>query len=228
MKSSRRFLFTATAGLSILAMAQTAASAPPIKALGAVKLTDAAGDMGPITTSDGKVPPLDVVALAIKSDGKRITITATMKDPLGDFATVPVELYIDADNKPATGLKQEGYAGFDYVAKLDLCIKYNNGQLSCEGGSTKGKPVERYGGINLERFTGDSRYDTETVVDAMGFPGRKASEQTPASGKIVASSFEYADIKVPPGKTIRLLAIESGGQPKDGDGSFPIVVLKLN
>ena len=45
---------------------------------------------------------------------------------------------------------------------------------------------------------------------------------------IVAASFDYADIKAQHGKTVRLLAIESGGQPKDGDGSFPIVVLKLS
>jgi len=226
MKSLVWMLVVLTAALSLAAAPQE----KPMKATGSIELKDAAGDMNPITTSEGEEAPLDVVLLAIKSDGKRITFAATLNDPPGRFASSAVTLYIDADNTAVTGVKLgfEGPTGFEYKAELDMCIKYSDGSEACSGGSTKGKPTERYGAVDLSRFKGKSNYDEkETVVDAMGFPGSKAAVQTPMTGKVVEGSIEYADIKAKPGQTLRILAQETGGSPKEGDGSFPIILLTL-
>lgn len=215
--------------IGCLSAAAAAQEPKPVKAAGTVELKDAAGDMGPITTSDGEEPALDVVALAIASDGKRVSFAVTLKDAPGRFATAPVTAYIDADNNPATGAKLgfEGPAGFEYKAEISLCIKYSEGGEACSGaaGSTV---ASRYGAVNLDRFKGKSNYDEkETVVDSMGFPGSKASAKVPVTGKVVEASFDYADIKVKPGQTIRILAQETGGSATDGEGWFSPVLLTL-
>jgi hypothetical protein len=219
-------------GLAILFGSYMLAALPqtaPVKATGSVELKDAAGDMGPISTSSGEEPPLDVVLLAIRSDGSRITFAATIKDPLGSFATAPVTINIDVDNNPATGTKpfvSSGMGGFEYKAELMMCIKYSDKSEACSGGSTKGKPTSRYAAVELKRFKGDSEMSADTVLDSMGFPGSKAAVQVPITGQIVEASIEYADLKVKSGQTIRLLAKETGGRPKD-DGAFPIILLTL-
>jgi hypothetical protein len=109
-----------------------------------------------------------------------------------------------------------------------MCIAFDDKTKACAGGSDKGKPTERWGAIDLARFTGDSESGaTETIVDALGFPGEKPSVKVPTVGQTVESSVEYADLKVKSGQVIRLLAKQTGGQPKNGDGSFPIVLLTL-
>lgn len=225
MKRIAWMLIMLTAALSLAAVP----SEKPLKAVGSVELKDPAGDMKPITTSEGEEPPLDVVLLAIKSDGKLITFDATLNDSPGRFATSPVTLYIDADNNPATGVKLgfEGPTGFEYQAELSMCIKYSEGGEACSGAAGS-KPTARYGAVDLEHFKGKSNYDEkETVVDSMGFPGSKAAVKTPMTGKVVEGTIEYADIKAKPGQTLRIVAQETGGSPKDGDGYFPIVLLTL-
>jgi hypothetical protein len=202
----------------------------PVKATGEVELQDAAGDMGSITTSDGEEPPLDVVLLAIRSDGKRLAFAATLNELPGRFATSSVTAYIDTDNNPATGARIgfDGPGGFEYEAELSLCIEYSDGVEACSGGSTAGKPKERYGAMDLEQFKGGNNFEAkETVVDSMGFPGSKASVQVPVTGKVVESSVEYVDFMAKSGQTIRILARETGGSATDGDGYFPAVLLTL-
>lgn len=215
--------------IACFAAAAAAQEAKPVKGTGAVELKDAAGDMGTISTSDGEEPSLDVVLLAIKSDGKRITFSATLKDAPGRFATAPVTAYIDADNNAATGAKLgfEGPTGFEYKAELSMCVKYSDGGEACSGAAGN-KPSARYGAVDLAKFKGKSNFDEkETVVDAMGFPGSKAAVKAPMTGMVVEASFEYADIKVKSGQTIRIVAQETGGSPTDGDGYFPVVLLTL-
>jgi hypothetical protein len=126
----------------------------PLHAQGAVELTDPADDMGPITTSEGEELPLDVVALAIKSDGRRLTFAATLKDPPGRFAAPPVSLRIDTDNDSSTGFTPTRLeaGGFEFQATLHLCIEYSNGAAACVGGSAGAEPVARYAAMELERF----------------------------------------------------------------------------
>ena len=202
------------------------APAAPMKAVGSVELKDAAGDATPITTSSGEEPGLDVVLLDITSGGGRLDLKATLAGPPGRFASDAIKLYIDADNNPATGIKMfgDGPSGFEYVAELDLCIKYSDGSEACQGGSTKGKPTSRYAAVELKRFKGTSEYDNDTVVDAMGFPGSKAATQVPVTGNVVQAGLDLADLKAKPGQTLRLLAKESSG--KD-DAYFPVVLLTL-
>lgn len=205
------------------------AGAPPLKAVGAVELKDPAGDMRNITTSSGEEPPLDVVLLAIKSGGGHLDLQATLAAPPGRFATAPITLYIDADNNPATGIKMfgDGPMGFEYRAELDLCMKYSDGSEACHGGSSNAKPTARYAAIELRRMKGARELENdETITDAMGFPGAKAAAQVPVTGSLVAASADYADLKVKPGQTIRVVARETGGRAND-DGYFPAVLLTL-
>jgi hypothetical protein len=229
----RYILFVVLSALLVLpALAATAPpeSAHPVKAAGSIELKDPAGDMDPITTTGGEEPPLDVVLLAIRSDGKQLGIAATLNEPPGNYASDAVTLLIDVDNNPATGTKggEDRPGGFEYKVKLCMCIKYDDGVDACEGGSTKGKPVERSGAIDLDRFKGDSEYgESETVVDTLGFFGKKASPKVPVAGKIVQCTLDYADLGLKPGQTIRILPKETGGAPKRGAGSFPIVLLTV-
>ena len=64
-------------------------------------------------------------------------------------------------------------------------------------------------------------------VSSLGFPGSKASAQTPIAGTVVQGAFDYADLKVKPGQTIRILAKESCGYKADDDGLFPEILLTL-
>jgi hypothetical protein len=198
------------------------------KATGKIELTDPAGDVQPIHGSSGDYPGLDVVGLAIASDGKQITITATLKDPPGSFASDLINIYIDTDNQPATGMKMifPELGGFEYKAQLQACANYSDGSSACIGGSTKAKPTKHWAAIQLDRFKGKDQNDKETVVDSMGFPGSKASAQVPIPAKVVQGSIDYADLKVKPGQTIRILVSESsaGGNL---DSYFPEILLKL-
>jgi len=198
------------------------------KATGKIELTDPAGDVQPIHGSSGDYPGLDVVGLAIASDGKQITFTATLKDPPGSFASDLLAFYFDTDNQPTTGMAMTypELAGFEYKAELQACADYSDKSSACVGGSSKAKPTKHWAAIQLDRFKGKGQYDKETVVDSMGFPGSKASAQVPITGKVVQGSIDYADLKVKPGQTIRILVNESGGGG-NLDSYFPEILLKL-
>lgn len=198
------------------------------RATGRIELSDPAGDVEPIHGSSGDYPGFDVVHLAIASDGKQISFAATLKDPPGSFASEVVTIYFDADNRPETGMQMTypKLGGFEYRAKLEACADYSDKSSACIGGSTKGKLTRHWAGIDLDRFTGKGEYDKETVVDSMGFPGRKASAQVPIPGKVVEGTIDYSDLKVKPGQTIRILVSESGA---GGNLSsyFPEILLTL-
>src|ERR1017187_5364276 len=51
----------------------------PVRATGSVELKNPAGNMGPITTSSGEEPPLDVVLLAIKRSEEH---TSELQSPM--------------------------------------------------------------------------------------------------------------------------------------------------
>jgi hypothetical protein len=198
------------------------------KAIGHIEFTDPAGDVQPIHSSSGDYPGLDVVSLAVASDGKQITFTATLKDPPGSFASEVLTVHIDTDNNPTTGMQMTypELGGFEYRAELDACADYSDKSSACVGGSTKAKPTRHWAAINLDRFKGKGEYDRDTVVDNMGFPGRKASVQAPITGNVVTGSIDYADLNVKPGQTIRLLVNEAsaGGNL---DAYFPEIQLTL-
>ncbi len=169
-----------------------------------------------------------MVHLTIASDGKQISFAATLKEPPGSFASEVVTMYFDTDDKPETGMKMTfpDLAGFEYKADLDACADYSDKSSACVGGSSKAKPTRHWAAIELDRFKGKGEYDRDTVVDSMGFPGSKASAQVPISGNVVQGAIDYADLKVKPGQTIRVLVRESSA----GDNLssyFPEILLTL-
>ncbi len=215
--------------LVVAGVATPPAGAEIRKAVGSIELTDAAGDATPITSTDAEYPGFDVVKLGLASDGKTLTIVATLKDAPGVFASSAVELFFDTDNNPQTGADL-GFIkarGFEYTAELEACADYTDGASACTGGSSKAKVKKHWAAVNLERYKGAERYDKETVVDSMGFPGSKASAQTPIAGTVVQGTIDYADLKVKPGQAIRILVKESCGYRAADDGLFPEIVLTL-
>jgi hypothetical protein len=214
-------------GLALAMVFATSASAEVKKAVGSIELTDPAGDIQPINTSDGKVPGFDVVKLSISSDGKQLRIAATLKDPPGSFASDVVRLYFDTDNDPKTGVADISFTkrgGFEYKAQLGACADYENGGSACSGGMS-GKVKLHWGAINLERFTGTDEFKTDTVVDAMGFGKKKASSRLPIQANRVEATLDYADLGLRPGQTIRILARESCADLQTS--FFPEVLLTL-
>jgi hypothetical protein len=200
----------------------------PTKAAGSIDLTDPAGDVSPIHTSDGvDYPGFDIVKLSIKSDGKQIAVVATLKDPPGAFASDVVELLFDTDNNAKSGamFTFPKIGGFEYKGELHACVDYADRSSACAGGS-KAKPTVHWAAVNLERYKGKGQFDKDAVVDDMGFPGRKPSPKAPITGNVVQGSFDYHDLNVKPGQTIRLLIKESHGNDAD-DGYFPEVLLTL-
>jgi hypothetical protein len=182
------------------------------RANGRIELADPVGDVQPIHGSSGDYPGLDVVHLTIASDGRQITFAATLKDPPGSFASEVVVIYFDTDDKPETGMQMTfpELGGFEYKAELDACADYSDKSSACVGGSQKAKPTRHWAGIELERYKGKSEYgDRDSIVDTMGFPGRKLSAQVPIPGNVVQGAIDYADLKVKPGQTIRILVREA-------------------
>ncbi|HYS53561.1 MAG TPA: hypothetical protein VER58_07350 [Thermoanaerobaculia bacterium] len=222
-----RWLAAAAAAL-IVVYAGAAETKKPLKAAGSIELTDPTGDVQPIHTSDNvDYPGFDIVKLSVKSDGKQIAVVATLKDPPGVFASDVVELYFDTDNNAKSGAKitYPDIGGFEYKGQLNACVDYADGSSACAGGS-KAKPKAHWAAVNLSRYKGKSEYDKDTIVDRMGFPGTKASSKAPITGNVVQGSFDYQDLKVKSGQTIRLLLKEAHGNDAD-DGFFPPILLTL-
>jgi len=211
-----------------------AADAPlPVKkAAGSIELTDPVGDVQPLHSSGDKdYPGYDVVKLALASDGKAMAISATLHDAPGPFASEVLELFFDTDNQAGTGAQMvfPKLGGFEYRAQLDACIDFSDKSAACIGGTSnaKVKATAHYGAIDLSRYTGKGPYDKEDVVDALGFPGRKASAKTPIGPDLVVrGTLDYADLKVKPGQTIRILVREASSST-DLPGYFPEILLTL-
>jgi opacity protein-like surface antigen len=206
------------------------ASAEVKKGKGSIELKDATGDVNPINTSGGTYPGLDVEKVNISSDGKQLKFDVTLKEPPHNFASSVIEVFFDTDNNPKTGAASMFYkdrTGFNYKGHIDSCIKFDNGMTACTGGSKGAKPVERFAAMGLYELTGKSDAEKKETVSAMGFPGRKAGKKVPIKGKVVTGVLEYADLKVKPGQTIRILMRESCG-PIKASSLFPEVLLTLN
>ena len=205
---------------------------PVKKAVGSIELTDPVGDVQPLHSSSGKdYPGFDVVKMTLASDGKRLSITATLHDAPPAFASDVLELFFDTDNKAGTGAEMifPTIGGFEYKAQLDACIDFSDKSSACIGGTSdaKVKATVHYAALDLSRFTGKGPYDKEDVVDALGFPGRKPSAKAPIGPDLVVrGTIDYADLKVKPGQTIRIL-VREGSSKTDLSGYFPEILLTL-
>jgi hypothetical protein len=218
--------------LPVLPAAAEDAKLPVKKAAGSIELTDPVGDVEPLHGSGGKdYPGYDVVKMSLASDGKTLAISATLHDAPGTFASEVLELFFDTDNKAATGAQMvfPPIGGFEYRAQLDSCIDFSDKSSACIGGTSdaKAKPTAHYAAIDLSRYTGTGPYDKQDVVDALGFPGSKASAKTPIGPDLVVrGTLDYADLKVKSGQTIRILVREASSKT-DLSGYFPEILLTL-
>jgi hypothetical protein len=205
---------------------------PVKKATGSVEFTDPVGDVEPIHSSGDKdYPGYDVVKLSLASDGKTLAVSATLHEAPGLFASDVLELFFDTDNNAKTGVQMvfPKIGGFEYKAQLDACIDFSDKSAACIGGTSeaKVKATAHYAAFDLSRFTGKSEYDKQDIVDALGFPGSKASAKTPIGPDLVVrGTIDYADLKVKPGQTIRILVREASSGT-DLSGYFPEIVLTL-
>lgn len=216
----------------LLVVGLSAASLPPAphsqqpaaavqKAVGSVEWDDPAGDVAPQNTSDGKRPGLDITRLAISSDGTVLTITATLAGaPKGDFASNVVQVYVDTDNNPATGVQTiwSKQPGFELRARLSLCIEYANGGKACSGGLGGTKVTGYYSKIEFGTLD-----DTGNVKDF--YPAFKEPAGT-VQGATISGSLPYTDLGVKPGQTIRIVARETDG-PFDRTADFPVTLFTL-
>jgi hypothetical protein len=215
-------LAPAILGLGLILAATHEKPVPVQKAMHAVEWTDPAGDVRPQSTSDGNVPGLDVVRLALSSDGARLTITATLKGPMtGDFASDVVQVYVDVDNDAKTGAETfwSRKPGFELLVKLVACVRYDNGGSACSG-SLNGARVKGYYAVaTLGRFKDDAA-NPEKVIGVFDAPA------VPFEGAVLSASLSYKDLGVKPGQAIRIVARESDG-PTDATADFPEVILTL-
>ncbi len=202
---------------------------------GSVELTDPAGDVVPLQTSSNRTyPGFDVVKLVVASDGKQITLAATLASPPGDFASDVVEFYVDTDNSNKSGaaLLNPEIGGFEFKVLLESCIRYSDSTRTCAGGpaTAAGTPASRAAGVRVDRYKGESEIDGRTpVADSSGFAA-VTTAQTPIVGSVILATLDYAVLKVTPRQTIRIVARESSaGTSTTGEllGFFPAVLLPL-
>ncbi len=191
-----------------------AAASRTIRATHAIELEDPRGDVGPISvgTADKmvEVPGFDMVHLSIRSDGQRITFAATLTQPPGASAGEAVDFHVDTDANARTGmdLPALGLRGMEYSLHLDSCVNFDDHLGPSCAVSRKAHATANWGAVVVERYNGTNSFQKEKVVDDGDFVRGKASVKTPVAGAVLQGSVDYADLKVKPGQTIRIVAAE--------------------
>jgi hypothetical protein len=188
----------------------------------AVELTDPAGDVREPAGEANK----DLVKLSLTSDGKQLLIVATFKDDLarslaGKSAGNVIRVYVDTDNKPATGGKAtwSDKSGFEYVVEVRACIKYDSGE-ACQGALTGPKMTSLFSRWVVKKHSppGDNFNATHDLM--------WDSPSAVVSGKVVQAAIPYAEIGAQTGQALRLVVREEDG-PFDGSALLPDATLKL-
>jgi hypothetical protein len=205
---------------ALAAQGTGAAGKKTVKAEHAVKLGDPAGDVKPVSSSEGKeYPGLDVVEFALASDGAELSVNATLKNKIEKLADTTVELLIDTDNNLKTGGKSMflPVGGFERQVNLNACLEYTDGTSACIGSFDKA--VKRfYAMATVGRYTGKDSA-TEQMVGSFNTP-------VPSDGKVFRAKIKYADLGVKPGQTLRIVAREASAG-LDLEAFFPDVLLTL-
>lgn len=225
-----------TSLLIVLVLSAIGLAAQAKRATGSIELTDPAGDVVPVQTSDGAKPGLDIVKLSITSDGKQISFATTLASAPG-VGSGFLELYFDTDRSAKTGmtLLNPQIGGFDLGGELDACASYNDSSSSCISGrgtiDKKARVTRRYAMLSLNRYKGKNEADgVERIVEWMGFTPTIRAPEVPIVGSVVQASLDYTSLKVKSGQTIRILARESdAGATQVGEmrGFFPEILLTL-
>ena len=220
-------LLSVTATLLVFisgAVSQTGAQVQ--KAIGSIELPSAPPCV-PSKSKFDKDKVYDVLKVLLQSDGKRITIAATLKDPPPARPGYVLGLYFDTDNNPKTGAdapssgRERG--GFEFESVVEACARYTGGGVACADASQDGKVTSHYTIATLERFTGsESNEFNDRIID---FFHNNATEE-PIIGNMVHATLKYADLKVQPSQTIRILVEKECGD-SGYVSSFPEVLLVL-
>lgn len=224
----RNLLSSLIVGLALSAIG-LAAQAP-----GSIELTDPAGDVDPVQTSDGAKPGLDIIKLSITSDGKQISFATTLAGAPG-VGSGFLELYFDTDRSTETGvtLLNPEIGGFDLEGELDACAAYDDSSSSCFGRpmADKAKVTRRYAMLRLHRYKGKGESDGFVrIVEQYATAPTIEAPQVPIAGTLVQGTLDYTSLKVKSGQIIRILARESdSGVTPVGEmqGFFPEILLTL-
>ncbi len=197
------------------------AGAESIKATHFVELKDAQGDVRNLSD-----PGKDVVKVSIKSDGKHLDVTVTLKDDIkhyleGHMAGAVIQIHFDTDNNPNTGGKifWTKNTGFEYVISLRSCIRYKNGE-ACVGGL--GGPSTGFFSSYATKQYNQGETSTKNIHDLMW-----KSPREDITGNIVKTKIPYTEIGAAPGQTVRMVIEEKDSRnPKEGYSPDIIFILK--
>ena len=206
------------------------AAGPVGKAVPSAEFTDPVGDVMKINDpGDDR----DVVKLTLGSDGTDILVSATIaEDEHGSTASSVVELFIDADQDTKTGgvaragedltPRKEGY---EYRARLSVCIAWNENIGSCAGGPPV-PPKSRHVRLVLDQFTGSPGKVLDVTNSTEIRPG--TGPAGPAfKGRVLEGKVPYAAIDAKPGQVVRISAWEAGSTMGSHTNFFPDVLLAL-
>lgn len=169
-----------------------------------------------------------VTNLAILSDGKQVTFQATLKEVPNSEGSNVINIYLDTDNNPATGMQIGGDepGGFEYKALLSTCVDYSNHATACGNGNSSGEPIRHWAGITLDRFEGNSEHKI-SIIGLVGMGDDRVSAQVPITGKTAQGSISYGDLKIKRDQTLRIVITTYHGWDPKPEDFFPEIHLKL-
>lgn len=167
-----------------------------------------------------------VTTLAILSDGKQVNFKATLKEVPNSKGSNVINIYLDTDNNPATGMQMGGDepGGFEYRATLSTCVDYSNHATVCGNGDSDAEPVRHWAGIDLDRFEGNSEHKI-SIINLFGL--RAKSVQMQITGNAAQGSINYSDLKIKRGQTLRIVITTYHGWDPKPEDFFPEIHLKL-
>lgn len=175
----------------------------------------------PIMTYDGKLG-FDVEEVAVSSDGSHMTFRVTFAKPVEEVMQVhriglsPISIELDTDHKPTTGglaWENPTVGGFESEIRIYAAAKYPNGGMGWQGGSSDYElvgvvPTYFLGHYNEGEKAQEMHRRTDTFKPAK--PGEKPmlehnSGSCSLESTVITIAVPYADLKVKPGQTIRLV-----------------------
>jgi hypothetical protein len=227
-----------------LLTAQKPAAGPPAAGArvtsvdGRAELTDPAGDVQPliyrVSVGSGpekevKYPGFDVVKLTVSSDGKAITMAATLAAPPKNAAYEVIEFNVDTDNNPKTGVTHPDsrlLAGVEFYGALEACLESASFGTMCTG--TDEQPAGHTAVVTLAKYGQDWPFK-DALFDLPAAGKVKEPLKTPIKGPVVQASVAYASMGLKSGQTIRVIAREhsAGTVNNMGQGYLPEILLTL-
>jgi hypothetical protein len=205
---------------------------------GRAELTDPAGDVKPIVYRESvgsgpekevSYPGLDVVKLAVSSDGRAITFAATLAAPPAKAGAEVIEFHVDADNNPKTGITHPDsklLAGVEFYGTLEACLEHPSFGTTCS--NTDPNPSGHTAIVTLEKYGRDWMFK-DTLIDLPATGSVKEPKKAPIAGSVVQATVDYAAMALKPGQTIRLVVREVGAGKANnvGQGYLPEILLTL-